>query len=569
MKRFSFWEIFATLFVVASLCVGCESEDPTPASPTGVTFEQIEPLSCMGGEGEIAYRIHTPIEGAELSLSASEEPWLYNLSVDREREVIHFYFDTYSAEFGAPERETSFQVSYGDLEPYTVVVKQQGPRECFAVEYLELAPTYFRAKVTPEDQSLSYMIGYTTAADIAKAGSLEKLINTRLSGYVDSYYGDILDYYLLVGTYPATEEQEPILCEWDHEPVDPRFYAVGVSRNSAGRPMLTTAPQLFELTLPATPVLNLEKAFEVEKEAGELLIPYTLENPLEGEKLSFDVESSGGWITAVEDLGGQIKVSYARNRNAIERTTKIEVGYRYATSHTLTITQQADLEQEPLTFEMEVVGNHFNHLLVNLTPSDKGVKYVLNAISKSDFVGYPYEGSDEKLWQTELSNAYYEVPIYTGDQQACRVEVAASEYVGWEWYLYVYAVSDDETMAISEVKKLLVQVVDDTPQLSFSSTKMQLSAEGGVVEVPYTLENPIEGGDLRIDGLPMNSYNVIDAQSLEVDQTKGVVRFTVNPYDASQRYHDATIFIAYFESASSTRSICGASLRLEQQAPAN
>lgn len=558
------------LFMAAVCCVSCESDDPaSDVKPVGVEFQLPDVLSCMGGEGFIPFTIHTPIEGEELSLSASSEPWLYNLSVDEERSAIKFYYDRYDVEEGTPARQTSFTVYYGALEPYTITLTQAAPHDYFEVIFLEMAPDYILAKVIPESESISYLIGCTSEAEIERAGSIERVIMTRVNGYADNYYGDILDSYLLTGTYPQTEEQEPITCEWDDLSSTPCFYVVGIGRDSRNVPGMVTPPQLYPLELPLTPVLTLgQQRHDVGKQAGELSIDFEVENPLPDEGLVFEVDPAGSWITSIVEEQGKIKIAYDANHAAVSRSVEIMVKYRYAQSRTITINQAADMEQEPITFEIEVLESHFNHILVNVTPSDTSVKYVLNSISKSYFEGPRYGGDDQTLWRDELSDPYYKAPIYSGVKQNHRISVAPGDYYGWQWYVYAYAVSDDEVMAISDIEKVLVEVLDDEPTLSFPSSKMEVPAEGGIIEVPYTLTNPIEGGSLRIDGVPMNSYNVLDASTLVVDTEKQVVRFKVNPYDPEQKYHDATIFIGYFENEAATSSICGASLRLEQKAPA-
>lgn len=569
MKATSLFGLFTTLFVAAFVLVGCESDPAVPAK-TGISFETSEALSCMGGSGEIAYEIHTPIEGAELVLSASSEPWLYNLSVDEQRQMISFYYDRYAAEFGAPDRQTTFRVSYGDSEPYVITLTQAGPREVFEVTFLEITPNSAYVAVAPESEEIAYLVGKTTEEEIQQAGSLDRIVLELANGYVDSFYGDILDKVLLMGTYPASEDQEPISCKWDELTSTPYFYVAGIGRNARNEAILSTPVHAYPVELPETPVLTLEQShFSVGIEAGELNIPYTLQNPLDGKEITLEVAPSGSWITSAEVLDGQIKILYTRNRAAIARVENIAVNYPYAEPAVITIEQAPDLDQEPISFELEVLESHFNRVLVNLTPSDPTVKYVLNGISKSEYEGYPHYGSDEALWQGELSSSFYTAPVYTGEKENFSVAISPSDYYGWDWYIYAYAISDDETMAISEVEKVLITVVNDTPKLSFVNTSIEVLAEGGIVEAPYILQNPIEGGYLTVDGALMDYYEMIDDPTVEIDEQKSVLRFRVNPYDPEQKYHDATIFIAYFENPSSTTSICGASLKIHQKAPAN
>ena len=47
------------------------------------------------------------------------------------------------------------------------------------------------------------------------------------------------------------------------------------------------------------------------------------------------------------------------------------------------------------------------------------------------------------------------------------------------------------------------------------------------------------------------------------------IEFEVNPYDASQYSHYATLYLAYYADETSTTSIATASLKVNQLAPAN
>jgi hypothetical protein len=171
--------------------------------------------------------------------------------------------------------------------------------------------------------------------------------------------------------------------------------------------------------------------------------------------------------------------------------------------------------------------------------------------------------------QEDLTSPYYKPTILTGAQTGYKLSVGPSDYSGWDWYIYAYAVSDDETVAASDVVKVLVTIVNDKPTLSFEKAPFEVSAEGGVYKVKYILTNPVEGGVVKFNGSVSNYYGVLKDDSLTLNNEKGEITFQVNPYDASQYSHYAYIYIAYYASETSTTSLATASLKVNQLAPAN
>jgi len=166
----------------------------------------------------------------------------------------------------------------------------------------------------------------------------------------------------------------------------------------------------------------------------------------------------------------------------------------------------------------------------------------------------------------DLHSTYNKPTILSGVQQGYKLEVSASDYTDWEWYVYAYAVDETETIATSAVVKVFVEIVDDTPTIEFETKKLIVPAAGGKFTVKYTLTNGREGGVVKFNGSPMNYYEVIKPNSWTIDNEKCEISFEVNPYDELAYNHDATIFIAYYNSEDSSYADATASLKVEQTA---
>ena len=151
---------------------------------------------------------------------------------------------------------------------------------------------------------------------------------------------------------------------------------------------------------------------------------------------------------------------------------------------------------------------------------DASVKYAIGAVSKSDFAKY-YNNTDEILTQ-DLLSTYYKPAITSGTQTNYAVEVEASDYTDWEWYIYAYAVNDSEDVAISDVTKLLVEVVDDTPILNFDPERIEVAGEGGKYTVKYTLTNGRPEGTVKFFQNPMDYYDILKPDSWTIDTEKCV-----------------------------------------------
>ena len=429
------------------------------------------------------------------------------------------------------------------------------PKPDFSFTFENVTTSTADVTCTPADMEMTYVCIVASKSVVDGYESLQ--------AYAD---------YMTTGYYRYAHEMQKGVAKASVQNSEPAYIVVfGADRDNDYNYTYTTDVYCVEIPFLAMPVLTIEGAglpHNVSCEAGMLALEYSVENPIAGKSLVVSETSThASWVTpTIKD--GVIEIAYEANNYKVARTTTITFMYEgLLQGVTVSIEQEANENATPITFALSVSETHYNHAIVNVTPSDKNVKYVLKAVSKKEYEGSRYNGDDETLQKDDLSS-YYAPNTVSGDQSNYKLSVDASDYYGWEWYIYVYAVSDDVKTALSSVEKVLVTIVNDMPTLTLATKKFIAPAEGGTFRVKYTLANPVEGGDFRINGVITNYYGVLAENSVSIDTANSEIVFTVNPYDAEQRYHDATIPLAYYESADAKYSILTANLKIEQNAPA-
>lgn len=424
----------------------------------------------------------------------------------------------------------------------------------FKIEFENVSTTTATVKCTPRDKEMTYICMMVQKEAIASVGTSQAYVDALLA----SYYSSSLQ--LHKGELTQSISSSKAAC----------MLVFGATRDAAYNYTYTTRVYTFDIPFITMPIVNIPSGTEhsVACEAGVLKLPFSVANPIGNAELEVSEKSQhASWVNpTIAD--GVITINYEANNYKVARQTTISLSYEGLTKDiALTIEQAANPNATPITFALSVSETHFNHAIVNVTPSDKSVKYVLKAVSKKEFEGLRYNSDDETLQKEDLAS-YFAPSTLSGDQTNYKLSVDASDYYGWDWYIYVYAVSDDVKTALSDVEKVLVTIVNDMPVLTLETNTLKVSAEGGNYTVKYTLENPIEGGVLAINGVITNYYNVLDADSIVLDTEACEIRFTVNPYDATQHSHYAIIPLTYYDIYDSKYSILNANLKIEQDAPA-
>ena len=545
MKKFySYFMALALVFAgVACIPIGGDT------GIAKVTFEECEVLPAEGGAHTLTYAITNPISGAELILGEPSAEWLHDLVVV-DASTVSFVVDANEAAPGTEPREATFTATYATLEALTVTVKQSATEASFSIEFSNCTTTSALATITPAEgvgtyywkkASESDLVGYESNAAWLKSKIDTSWFVTLNEGVLENqsiseYYGAA--YIIIAGAVKTENGYE-----------------------------FTTPVHTFQVPLVPKPVLTITPLENsVSCEAGVITLDYSVENAVEGKSVT--LSNDAAWTTTtIED--GKISIAYTANEFAKSRTASLSFSYPEVDAATVaTLTQEANPSAETVTFTLEVTETHFDHVIVNVTPSSATTKFALGGIAKSDFEGYSYGGSDSKL-QENLTSSYNKPTILSGAQTSYKLNVSPSDYYGWDWYIYAYAVSDDEKIATSDVHKVLVTITNDKPALSFETSPFNVSAEGGTYTIKYTLSNPVAGGVVKFNGSQGNYYGVLVNNSWSIDNEKSEITVQVNPYDALQYSHYATIYIAYYADETSTKSICEASLKINQSAPAN
>ena len=547
MKKF--YSYFMALAVLVFAGVACTPEIGGDTGIAKLTFEECEVLPAEGGAHTLAYAITNPISGAELILGEPSAEWLHDLAVV-DNTTVSFIVDANEATPGSEPREATFTATYATLEAVTVIVKQAAAKQLFTVEFTECTTTSAKATITPAASVGTYYWKKASASDLEGYESNEAWLKSKIetswfvtlnegvlaNQSISEYYGAA--YIIIAGAVETENGYE-----------------------------FTTPVYTFQVPLVPKPVLTITPLENnVSYEAGVITLDYSVEHAVEGDVLTLSKDAD--WTTTTIE-GSKITVAYTANEFAKSRTASLSFTYPNADAPTVvTLTQEANPTAETITFALEVTETHFDHVIVNVSPSSATTKFALGGVSKYDFDGYAYSGSDSNL-QADLTSSYKKPAILTGAQTGYKLKVSPSDSYGWDYYIYAYAVSEDEKAATSDVHKVLVTVKNDKPALTFETSPFEVSAEGGTYTIKYTLSNPVAGGVVKFNGSQPNYYGVLVNDSWTIDNEKCEIIVQVNPYDASQYSHYAYIYIAYYADETSTTSLATASLKINQLAPAN
>lgn len=547
MKRF--YSYFIALAASVFAGVACTPEIGGDKGETRLTFEDCAVLPAEGGAHTLTYAVVNPIDGAEVILGEPSAEWLHDLAVV-DSTTVSFTLDTNEAAPGSEPREATFTATYGTLEAVLVTIKQAAAEPFFTVEFTECSTTSAKATITPAKGVGTYYWKKASITDLegfeTHAAWLENKLTTSwfvtlsegvlANQSISEYYGEA--YIIVAGAVQSENGYE-----------------------------FTTPVHTFKVPLVPKPVLTISPLENnVSYEAGVITLDYTVENAVKGDVVTLSKDAA--WTTTTIEEG-KISIAYTANEYAKARSASLSFSYPNADSATVvTINQEANPNVETVTFTLEVTETHFDHVIVNVTPSNNNAKFALGGVSKYDFDGYAYSGSDSNL-QKDLTSSYKKPAILSGAQTGYRLAVSPSDYYGWDWYIYVYAVSEDETVATSDVVKTLVTITNDKPIISFETSPFEVAAEGGTYTIKFNIQNPVEGGVVKFNGVQSNNYGVLVDNSWSIDTTKSEITFQVNPYDTEQYSHNATLYIAYYANETSTTSLATASIKINQLAPAN
>lgn len=558
--------LFLATLLLPFVLVGCqEPEEPQ----TTITIEQTIAVSAMGGPQKVAYTLTNPTEGVTLVAEGASAEWINDLAV--EPEEITFVVDANLA-VGATPREATFEVTYGGKSLATITVKQESVSGSFAVEVHKVTPETIDFTITPTNPTMTYLVNVAPKSYIEGLGGLEEYAIIEAEVYRDSFYGDMLDDYLLSGTTTKTitiegAPQEPM---W--------LWVAGVVRaaDSERTPMLVAEPTYEEFQFLPYPTFALQRGTDhIDSiEGGTYTLQYTLENPFEGGVLGVEIAEDGQkWVhnVSINESEHTITFDYDENAYPIERKATLWVSYDYAATCTFELTQIANLATENVEFEITIKELHYNRVIVDCTPSNNNVKYVVGALAKSDFEGAYYQSNPNKIPEFDLSATYPTFLVVKGAQSGLVLNNPAILY-DTEWYIYAYAINDNEEVATSEVEMVLVTLVDDSPYFIWEdervvagdySNTLTTDNKEQTFTIKYSIGNATPGGVVTIEEPYDNILVKTDGKRVTHDPEAQTITFTVSANGDGYK-RTTYIYMKYFSSEEDTSSDANSSLKIVQ-----
>ena len=467
-----------------------------------------------------------------------------------------------------------------------------------------LSPSFAACTVEPKDETILYVL--PTNQDIEQYGPMGM---PEHDGTPEGIVKSWVEFLAMMGmAYPGMEEGDGNWVLKGPQTEYPReyyrmdgsqeivIYAAGFSLaydEATSMPVATLLTAVETTTVPfkAYPTVTIAEENlnpTLAAAAGTLALDCVLENAIEGTEWSF--ESSAEWVSA-SWADNKITLAYEANTAPVARKASIFVTYGEFTWFEINVVQEKDAAAEDVTFQIEVVESRFNGFVVNVTPSKKDVRYVLNAIN--------YEENANLAEEADGSIGRYGFTYCTGDVQnlLLKTNVASYEWYGYDFNIVAYAVEtktedkvdyygtpyvQETVLAIlssvsstgkqtADISKLpTLEWVTDGLTYNESNKRYELEVvEGTTVTLKYVVTNPVEDGVVKVNGSTLyDAKNVIDGEPV-VDQQACTVTFKIDAFDTTQKwgnYIDPTF--VYTNSTNDTWNIMTQDLRLiHVQAP--
>ena len=467
-----------------------------------------------------------------------------------------------------------------------------------------LSPSFAACVVEPKDETILYVL--PTNQDIEQYGPMGM---PEHDGTPEGIVKSWVEFLAMMGmAYPGMEEGDGNWVLKGPQTEYPReyyrmdgsqeivIYAAGFSLaydEATSMPVATLLTAVETTTVPfkAYPTVTIAEENlnpTLTAAAGTLALDCVLENAIEGTEWSF--ESSAEWVSA-SWADNKITLAYEANTAPVARKASIFVTYGEYTWFEIAVAQEKDAAAEDITFDIQVVERRFNGFVVNVTPSKKDVRYVLNAIN--------YEENANLAEEADSSIGRYGFTYCTGDVQnlLLKTNVASYEWYGYDFNIVAYAVEtktedkvdyygtpyvQETVLAIlssvsstgkqtADISKLpTLEWVTDGLTYNASNKRYELEVvEGTTVTLKYVVTNPVEDGVVKVNGSTLyDAKNVIDGEPV-VDQQACTVTFKIDAFDTTQKwgnYIDPTF--VYTNSTNDTWNIMTQDLRLiHVQAP--
>lgn len=538
-----------------------------------------EVFAAEGGEAELTYTLSKEIAGEAVVLDTEATASWLSVGQPEDGSYKVLLSCTANQMANGQQRTTTFTLSYKDAKDVVVTVAQEPATEQFEVIFSNQTPFSADASVHPKDLSMTWGATLVHGGELSDGQSPAEYLLANMATMVEEIGG----YYKLFlfmsagGQYTSAtgcskslfacqqtwDKSKMYLCIVGLKDVDSSLaemlkndpYAVYSEEFSLAtdNSKLATAVQVVEVETLPEPSFTLDAEKTVAYTAGE----FTLDAPLAnvwGEG-TVDVQTDVTWVTPTWE-NGKLTVAYTESPYAIDRKAIVQLQYvvkvqvalpwdpsqtyeeeKYFGTTQLVLTQEKNPNVTPVTLTIEVLESHFDHILVNVTPSDLEAEYVLNAIEKTDFNNYR-DGDWAQVQEIDLRNpSRY---VHTGKLENYKLAISTGYASSWDWYAYAYAVDSTNKVATGELTYQEVAVLNDAPHFTCpegwvdNEGQFELTvSEPGTYTVKLNLAYAPEDATIWSNTWPnsdteftLTYYNYI-FDKVTIDNTNKTVTFTV------------------------------------------
>ncbi len=554
------------------------------AQANGITVGMIAEVPAAGGNASFTYSV-VAVEGATLTATVAEETtWIHDINVTET--AVNFVVD---ANTGAA-RSATMTLTYAGEEKNATINQAAAvaTEQAFEVSFSNITPASANVTIVPKDDTTVYMFKSCTSSNL---NSYEgETPEEKAAAYAISQAGTWLFPFwgtpnkdsFVTGNFPAEGQSNEFSWILYSEDEVPYMLVAGINTDAVTKEdiTLTTPVTLVEVPLLPKPDITLAtETLEVSHEAGSNGSTFTVTNPVEGIKATASTKDS--WIKNINIVNDKIAFEYEENPYAAPRQATITFQYDYADyARNLVVKQAGNPSAEQYKFYITVKEVHYDHAVVDVTPSNPNVKYIIGGAS--DYYINLYTLTDDTALINKTISSYSKV-VKSGAQTDLKVEVSyVSDDYGWDAQIYAYAVDDTEKVAISGVSKTETKLVNDKPGISFScddpnakfetssfgTTTLNIPATAGTYTIKYTPNNLSENGLLMVEA-SSSYYDVIDKTSIVLNTEAKTVTFTTKENTTSYIKSDYIYFKYYSDPNDTTFTDLNASVKISQAAPAN
>lgn len=519
----------------ALLLSACKEDEPVVEAPVvSVVSESSLAVPAAGGQCEVKYSVANPVEGVTLT-AASDAAWLSNFTVD-ETAV------TFDVAENADEdvRTADVVLSYEGAESVKVSVSQASAvYDSFVITVDKLLPSSVTLSCVPSSQEATYVFSVMKKTEFDEYGSDQAVMDAD-AAYVKENPGRLRQ--------GSIDKEDFSLI---YQGASYVVYAFGVTAEGK-----ITSKSLFkaEFDAPQRPSVSFGEVSLIPAEGGKVTVSYTVENPIEGEKITAAAGYGVDWIhdIAVSDS----EISFVADANSAAepesdpRTGFINVSYPEAYNASL-VFKQASPEKPKPTFDVKITQLWSKKVVFTVTPSDLSCTYVAEVKNASMIEGK----TDKEIVDADVASFTQKNP-WTGvaGKIEKRHEDEYGDVVGqlWEgvqsvtddgvspyvknYVIVVYGLDLDGNMTSESVKRVAFETAQPPVITVGALTPATLPADGGTYTVSYSISNKREGEAVEVKATGFG-WGVEDWVHV-VEVTDSTIKFTVDKNTGEKGYID-------------------------------